>query len=72
MIHLHRLSHDREPFYLNPDLIAMIDAHPDTMLHLTTGAHLAVAESADEVVAKSRDWRTQIATGALRAANTRS
>jgi flagellar protein FlbD len=72
VIHLHKLSHEREPFLLNPDLIATIECHPDTMLHLTTGAHMAVAETADEVVAKSLDWRTQIAVGAIKVANTRS
>ncbi|UGS33718.1 flagellar FlbD family protein [Capillimicrobium parvum] len=66
MIRLHKLSHDREPFHLNPDLIATVDAHPDTMLHLTTGARIAVAETVDEVVAKAHDWRVQIAAGALR------
>jgi len=71
MIQLHKLSHDREPFLLNPDLIATIDCHPDTMLHLTTGAHLAVADTIDEVVAKTLDWRTQIAVGAIKAANAR-
>ena len=65
MIRLHKLSHDREPFHLNSDLIATIEAHPDTMLHLTTGVRLAVAETVDEVVAKARDWRVQIAAGAL-------
>ena len=66
MIRLHKLSHDREPFHLNPDLIATVEAHPDTMLHLTTGVRLAVAETVDEVVAKAKDWRVQIAAGALR------
>ena len=69
MIRLHKLSHEREPFLLNPDLIATIESHPDTMLHLTTGVHMAVAETPDEVVAKALDWRTQVATGALKAAN---
>ena len=72
MIRLHKLSLEREPFLLNPDLIATIEAHPDTMLHLTTGVNLAVAETPDEVVAKALDFRTQVATGALKAANTRS
>jgi flagellar protein FlbD len=66
MIRLHKLSHDREPFHLNPDLIATVDAHPDTILSLTTGVKLAVDETVDEVVAKVRDWRTEIAVGALR------
>jgi flagellar protein FlbD len=68
MIHLHKLSHDREPFILNPDLIATIEAHPDTMLHLTTGVNLAVDESVDEVVDRVRDWRAQVAAQAMRQA----
>lgn len=66
MIRLHKLSHEREPFHLNPDLIATVEAHPDTILSLTTGAKLAVDESVDEVVAKVRDWRVDIACRALR------
>jgi flagellar protein FlbD len=67
MIELHKLSHGREAFHLNPDLIERIEAHPDTMLTLTTGAKIAVDEPVDVVVAKVRDWRTQIAVNALRA-----
>jgi len=69
MILLHRLNHEEEPFHLNPDLIAVIEAHPDTMLHLTTGVKLAVSETVNEVVAKVLDWRTQIAYRALRLVN---
>ena len=69
MIRLHHLSRDRDVFHLNPDLIERIEAHPDTMLTLTTGAKIAVDESVDEVVAKARDWRTQIAVNALKLAN---
>lgn len=71
MIRLHKLSHDREPFHLNPDLIATIEAHPDTMLHLTTGVKLGVDENVDEVVAKVRDWRAQLGAQALRLAEAR-
>jgi flagellar protein FlbD len=66
MIQLHKLSHGREPFLLNPDLIATIEAHPDTMLHLTTGVKLAVDETVDEVVDEVRSWRVQIAAQALK------
>lgn len=69
MIRLHHLSRDRDVFHLNPDLIERIEANPDTMLTLTTGVKLAVDESVDEVVAKARDWRTQIAVNALKLAN---
>jgi flagellar protein FlbD len=65
MIALHKLSHEREPFYLNPDLVATIEAHPDTMLSLTTGVKLAVAEDTGEVVAKIRAHRADIAAQAL-------
>jgi flagellar protein FlbD len=57
MIQLHRLGRTPEPFHLNPDLIVTIDAHPDTVVHLTTGANLVVMESPDEVVAEVRSWR---------------
>lgn len=69
MILLHKLNHDEEPFHLNPDLIATIEAHPDTMLHLTTGVRFGVAETVEEVVAKTLDWRTQIAYRALKLVN---
>ena len=49
MIALHRLGHRDEPFLLNPDLIATVEAHPDTVITLTTGTKLIVAEAPDEV-----------------------
>ena len=57
MIQLHRLGRTPEPFHLNPDLIVTIEAHPDTVVHLTTGANLVVTETPDEVVAEVRSWR---------------
>ncbi len=57
MIQLHRLGRTPEPFHLNPDLIVTIEAHPDTVVHLTTGANLVVCESPEEVVAEVRAWR---------------
>jgi flagellar protein FlbD len=57
MIQLHRLGRDPEPFHLNPDLIVTIEAHPDTVVHLTTGANLVVTETPAEVVAAVRSWR---------------
>lgn len=68
MIRLHHLSRERDAFHLNPDLIERIEAAPDTILTLTTGVKVAVDEEVDVVVAKVRDWRTQIAVGALRLA----
>ncbi|HEU4976391.1 MAG TPA: flagellar FlbD family protein [Baekduia sp.] len=68
MIELHRLSHDREPFHLNPDLIERIDASPDCHVSLTTGTHIAVCESVDEVVARIRAWRVDLLAEGLRRA----
>jgi flagellar protein FlbD len=65
MITLHRLGHRDEPFLLNPDLIATIEAHPDTVIALTTHARLVVAESPAEVVAEIRAWRAGILSDAL-------
>jgi flagellar protein FlbD len=65
MITLHRLGHRNEPFLLNPDLIAMVEAHPDTVITLTTHARLIVCESPEEVTAEIRSWRAGILSDAL-------
>ena len=61
MIELHRLGRDVAPFHLNPDLIATVEANPDTVVHLTTGANLLVRECPDEVVGLVRSWRRSTA-----------
>ena len=65
MIELHRLGTHGEPVWLNPDLIATMEAHPDTVVVLTTGTKVVVAESVEEVVARVRAWRVGVARGAL-------
>ena len=67
MIELHRLAahSEREPFHLNPDLIATIEAHPDTVVGLTTGTKVVVAEPVDEVVSRIRAWRVGVLENAL-------
>src|SRR3954466_6744554 len=50
MIRLHRLGHASEDFHLNPDLIASIEATPDTVVTLTTHTKLIVSERPGEVV----------------------
>jgi flagellar protein FlbD len=62
MIRLHRLGHPDEPFHLNPDLISLVEAHPDTVVTLTTGSRLVVAEAPDTVVDLIRAWRGSILT----------
>lgn len=66
MITLHRLGGDSEQFVLNPDLIATIEAHPDTVVTLTTEKRLVVCEPVEAVVAAVREWRVEILTGALK------
>jgi flagellar protein FlbD len=65
MITLHRLGHAHEPFLLNPDLIATVEAHPDTVITLTTHARMIVCESPADVTAEIRCWRAGILSDAL-------
>lgn len=67
MIVLHRLGHDAEPFHLNPDLIVTVEATPDTVIALTTGAKIVVLESPDRVSDEVRAWRAGIAVAASHA-----
>jgi flagellar protein FlbD len=60
MILLHRLARDAAPFYLNADLVVSVEANPDTVVHLTTGANLLVRETPDEVVGAVRSWRRSV------------
>ena len=60
MIRLHKLGRDPQPFHLNPDLILTVEAHPDTVVTLTTGSRLVVTETPDEVVAAVRQWRAAV------------
>lgn len=65
MIHLHRLSTSREPFWLNPDLIQSLESSPDCHILLTTGVSVPVCEREDEVVGAIREWRASILRDAL-------
>ena len=60
MIRLHKLAHEPHPFHLNPDLIATVEANPDTVVTLTTHSRLLVTESPEEVTALVLAWRTSI------------
>jgi flagellar protein FlbD len=66
MIELHRLGQE-EPFQLNPDLIVIVEAHPDTVITLATGTRVVVTESPDEVGGLVRDWRVSVTNAAWRA-----
>ncbi len=60
MITLHRLAHWDEPFQLNPDLIATVEAVPDTIVALTNGKRMLVHESPEEVADAIREWRASV------------
>ena len=65
MITLHRMGHEHEEFELNPDLIATVEARPDTTVHLATGERLLVEETPQEVTEAVRAWRVEILSQAL-------
>lgn len=60
MILVHKLSHDREPFYINPDLVVSIEAHPDTVLTLDNGQKVVVADAVEELLEGIRAWRRSL------------
>jgi flagellar protein FlbD len=64
MIALHRLAHPDEELHINPDLLLTVEATPDTVLTLTTGARLVVGESPAEVVEAVRHWHASVAAAA--------
>ena len=65
MIVLHRLGHDAEPFHLNPDMILTVEATPDTVVTLASGAKIVVLEPPARVVDEIRVWRADILSDAL-------
>ena len=66
MITLNRLGHSDEPFQLNPDMIVTVEANPDTVITLATGAKVVVAETPKEVAAAVHAQRAAVLSDALR------
>lgn len=60
MITLHRLGRETSEVVLNADLICTVEATPDTVITLVTGARIVVTESPDEVISEVLDWRARI------------
>jgi len=58
MIKLTKLNN--HPLFVNSDLIAHIDATPDTVVSLTSGQKFLVAESPEDVVEKIIAFRKLI------------
>ena len=65
MTTLHRLIHDL--VLVNPDLIERVEACPDTLLRLTNGSSMLVAETPDEVAECILAWRRQVMQEAVTA-----
>ena len=60
MIALHRLTQPGEALYLNPDHIHYVEATPDTVVTLSTGAHILVRETPGEVIDLVRRFRAEV------------
>jgi flagellar protein FlbD len=58
MIKLTKLNN--HPLFVNSDLIAHIDATPDTVVSLTSGQKFLVAETPEDVVEKIIEFRKLI------------
>ncbi len=65
MIPLHRLTQPDRPVYVNPDLIQAVESTPDTVIAMTNGSKLVVAERADTVIELICGWRAAIYQRAL-------
>lgn len=59
MIHLTRINHS--PLILNPDLIELIQATPDTLISLTTGRNYVVLDSPEDVIDRIVAFRQRVA-----------
>ena len=70
MILLHRLARTAEPFHLNPDLIVTIEACPDTVVTLATGARILVCEEPSAIVGAVLRWRADVRRASLYAVRT--
>lgn len=66
MIVLHRLGHEGGELSLNPDLIVTIEAHPDSVITLSTGTKMVVTETLEEITDAVREWRVGILGAALK------
>jgi uncharacterized protein YlzI (FlbEa/FlbD family) len=65
MIALHRFATE-DRFHLNPDLVTVVEAHPDTVITLATGVKVIVTETPDEVVELIAQWNAHVNARALR------
>jgi flagellar protein FlbD len=62
VIAVHRITQPEHDVYVNPDLIQVIDANPDTVIVLANGTKFVVSETPAEVAQLVREWRASILT----------
>ncbi len=60
MIVVHRITQPDHELYVNPDLIQVIEANPDTVIVLANGTRFVVSETAADVADLVRAWRASI------------
>lgn len=65
MITLHRLGHVLEAFQLNSEMIMTVEATPDTVITLTNGHKIVVAETPERVAEEVRAKRIEVLAGAM-------
>jgi len=58
MIRVRRINN--KEFVVNSELILFIEETPDTVITLTTGQKIVVADSVDDVINKVIDYRAKI------------
>jgi len=58
MIRVKRLNN--KEFVVNSELILFVEATPDTVITLTTGQKIVVAESIDDIINKVIDYKARI------------
>jgi flagellar protein FlbD len=65
MITLHRLGHTLEAFQLNSEMIMFVEANPDTVITLTNGHKVVVAETPERIAEQVRAQRIEVLAGAM-------
>lgn len=61
MIKVTRMN--REIFYINPDLIELLEETPDTLITTTTGKKLIVKESAEQIIDEMVGFKHKVLQG---------
>jgi uncharacterized protein YlzI (FlbEa/FlbD family) len=60
VIAVHRINQPEHELYVNPDLIQLVEANPDTVLAFVNGIRLVITETPADVARLVRDWRVAI------------